>query len=164
MLHEPLCLSRSTCSAKPSATTTTRGSPQKLKPKMRATPMRRPVESSRPIASNETDFKGRPTRAVATFCATTSPLRMACCAVGGSRFPRIPDNVGHKAQPGDDGPGAVPAVHTKLRAGIETALCGTFWCSVLNLHRVQAGLRFAQNHSTQQLFLHLRIRRLPLRK
>ena len=33
--------------------------PEKLKPKIRATPMRRPTEASSPMVLNENDFKGR---------------------------------------------------------------------------------------------------------
>src|ERR1043166_4763148 len=61
--------------------------PEKLNPKIRATPLRRPMEASSPMVLNEKGFSGRRYSDATIFCATTLPSRMACCAVGGCDFP-----------------------------------------------------------------------------
>src|SRR5467141_5100614 len=115
---------------------------------MRAAPMRRPIEASSPIVLNENDFKGRSESDAAIFCATMFPSRMACCAVRGCDFPGFlisgtnaqaptAQTLGQSgtlknwftsnrprsfAQGSDEmmGLGTVPAVHTRVRDGIET--------------------------------------------
>src|SRR6516165_5739456 len=61
--------------------------PEKLKPKMLATPERRPIAASWPMVANE-NFLLVPPRSVAPMLwATTRAWRSACCAVGGKNLP-----------------------------------------------------------------------------
>src|SRR5579859_5442057 len=120
--------------------------PEKLNPKIRATPLRRPMEASSPIVLNEKGLSGRRLSDAVILCATTLPSRIACCAVGGCDFPgclasgtnpqsptaHTPGQPGtsknwftktrpHSFLQGSEetsGLGTVPAVHTKVLAGM----------------------------------------------
>src|SRR5262249_329185 len=60
--------------------------PEKLNPKIRATPIRRPIEARSPIILNENARSERPDSAATIFWATILPSRIACWAVGGCDF------------------------------------------------------------------------------
>jgi hypothetical protein len=125
--------------------------------------MRRPIEASSPIVLNENDFKGRSESDAAIFCATMFPSRMACCAVRGCDFPGFlisgtnaqsptaqtlgqsgtcknwftssrPCSFGHGSEK-MSGLGTAPAVHTKLRVGIERPSTKDTFPSVMLLTR-----------------------------
>src|ERR1044071_8524573 len=57
--------------------------PEKLKPKMRATPVRRPIAASWPMVEKENGFSATPRTLAMMFCARVFPCRSACCAAGG---------------------------------------------------------------------------------
>src|SRR5882672_615345 len=104
------------------------------------------MEASSPRVLNEKTFSGRWYSDAVIFCATTLPWRMACCAVGGCDSPgRLMSGTNPQSptaqtpgQPGTckhsftstrphsfsqgreetNGLGTVPAVHTRVLAGI----------------------------------------------
>src|SRR5437868_4863513 len=126
--------------------------------------MRRPIEASSPMVLNENDFKAPPESTAAILYATTLPSRMACCAVGGWDLPGVlmsgtnaqsptAQTLGQSgirknwftsnrprsfAQASEEtmGLGTVPAVHTKVRDGIETPSVKRTLSSVTLLTRV----------------------------
>src|SRR5260370_10242919 len=104
------------------------------------------MAASSPMVLNEKGFSGRLQSDAAILCATTLPSRMACCAVGGCDFPGClvlgtspqSPTAQTPGQPGTcknsftstrprsfsqgreetSGLGTVPAVHTRVLAGI----------------------------------------------
>src|SRR5437762_11914236 len=60
--------------------------PEKFTPRIRATPVRRPIAASSPIVLKLNGFFGSPETLATMLCATTFPSRDACCAVGVPEF------------------------------------------------------------------------------
>ncbi len=61
--------------------------PENLKPRISATPRRRPIVASNPRILNLKGCRGSPRRVAAMLFASTLASRMACCAVGGWNLP-----------------------------------------------------------------------------
>ena len=61
--------------------------PEKFTPRIRATPVRRPIAASCPSVLNLNGFFGLPSTLAMMLCARTLPSRDACCAVGGQKSP-----------------------------------------------------------------------------
>src|SRR5919198_6562176 len=61
--------------------------PEKFTPRIRATPVRRPIAASAPSVLKLNGVFGAPQTLAIMFRATTFPSREACCAVGGQYLP-----------------------------------------------------------------------------